>query len=159
MRKRSRAGEESIDNEEPSSKQSRSKTNRKSIKSRAKRRISSNKDNTNNGRATRSINRQKRGRNSEDTDSGSISNQENQPPAKKQRIDSGDEIELGVATSDTNTNDLINDRSDDKLAKSSVLYHLKRYIHGKYPNKQIIYKLNNSIQKIIRCKDSKYDID
>ena len=30
-------------------------------------------------------------------------------------------------------------------------------VHGKYPNIRIIPKLNNSIQKIIRCKDAKYD--
>ena len=33
-----------------------------------------------------------------------------------------------------------------------------KYLKRKYPRKRIVYKLNNSIQNIIRCKDSNYDM-
>ena len=34
---------------------------------------------------------------------------------------------------------------------------LKSYFNKVHPNKRLIYKLNNSIQKLIRCKDAQYD--
>ena len=47
---------------------------------------------------------------------------------------------------------------DDTLANNSIQFHLKQYLKYKYPNKRIIFKLNNSIQKLIRCKDNNYQL-
>ena len=44
----------------------------------------------------------------------------------------------------------------DKTLSNSQ-YNLKKYLKYKHPQKRIIYKLNNSIQKIIRSKDANYD--
>ena len=46
----------------------------------------------------------------------------------------------------------------DKTLASNTSYHkIKKHVHHKHPHIRIIPKLNNSIQKIIRCKDAKYD--
>ena len=43
----------------------------------------------------------------------------------------------------------------DKILANSQ-YALKQYLHLIYPYKKIVYKLNNSIQKMIRTKDANY---
>ena len=47
---------------------------------------------------------------------------------------------------------------DNMLINDPNYQHLKQYIHNLHPNKRIVYKLNNSIHKIIRCKDAQYSI-
>ena len=46
---------------------------------------------------------------------------------------------------------------DEILASNNNQYNLKNYLNQTYPNKRIVCKLNNSIQKLIRCKDAQYD--
>ena len=46
---------------------------------------------------------------------------------------------------------------DNNIAYTSSYHQLKQYLQYKHPNKRILPKLNSSIQKIIRCKDAKYN--
>ena len=46
---------------------------------------------------------------------------------------------------------------DQTLESNQLQQNLKQYLRNKYPHKRIVYKLNNSIQKLIRCKDAQYD--
>ena len=45
----------------------------------------------------------------------------------------------------------------DKILSNSQ-YSLKQYLKLKYPYKRMVHKLNNSIQKTLRCKDANYQM-
>ena len=46
---------------------------------------------------------------------------------------------------------------DDILQNNPIHHSIKQYIRMTHPKKKIVYILNDSIQKIIRCKDAQYD--
>ena len=46
---------------------------------------------------------------------------------------------------------------DNILQNNPIHRSIKQYIRMTHPNKKIVYTLNDSIQKIIRCKDAKYN--
>ena len=47
---------------------------------------------------------------------------------------------------------------DESLKHNDVDKQMINTLKYNYPHKRIIYKLNNSIQKVIRCKDANYDL-
>ena len=47
---------------------------------------------------------------------------------------------------------------DQLLIDKSIQKQMKNHLQHKYPRKRIGFKMNNSIQKILRSKDSKYNI-
>ena len=46
---------------------------------------------------------------------------------------------------------------DKMLVNNQIHNAFKQHFKKLYPKKRIVHKLNNSIQKLIRCKDAQYD--
>ena len=47
---------------------------------------------------------------------------------------------------------------DELFYNTKIHKQMKKIIKQIYLNKRITYKLNNSIHKVIRCKDSNYNL-